>query len=171
MFWKRATVALFLAVVTLFSWSQEITGDIRGVVRDPSGAVVRGASVQVINTDRGSVIRALTTGADGNYVASLLPVGRYKVAVEASGFKKYEANDIVINVNDRRVVNIDLQLGATSQSVTVTEAAAPIDLETPAASGLLTGDQIRELGTVTRNYEQLVSLVPGVSTNLASDQL
>jgi hypothetical protein len=168
---KCSLIGLCFALVAVFAWSQEITGDIRGFVRDPSGAFVSGATVEVINTDRDMVIRAIKTGADGGYVAPLLPVGHYKVVVKAEGFKEYDVRDIVINVNDRRVVDVSLQVGTTSQTVDVTSAPTPVDLETAAASGLVTGTQIRETGILTRNYEQLVSLVPGISSNLASDQL
>jgi uncharacterized surface anchored protein len=67
--------------------TQEITGDIRGIVKDPSGAVISGATVQVINTDRNTTDRTITTGADGAYIAAYLPVGRYKIVVGAPGFK------------------------------------------------------------------------------------
>jgi len=162
---------LFLGLATAFTLAQEITGDIRGIVRDPSGAVVHGADVEVINTDRNSVIRTLKTGADGAYVAPLLPVGHYKITVAAPGFKQYNATDVVLNVSDRRVVDISLTVGGNAQTVSVTEAAEPVNVETATASGLMTGTEIRELGNVTRNYEQLVALQPGIASSLASDQL
>src|SRR6267143_6547977 len=80
---KSFLVGVFFGLATAFTLAQEITGDIRGLVRDPSGAVLSGANVQVINTDRNSVIRSLKTAADGAYVAPLLPVGHYKIAVTA----------------------------------------------------------------------------------------
>jgi hypothetical protein len=168
---KCLLIGLCFHFVASLVLSQEITGDIRGSVRDPSGALVAGATVEVVNTDRDTIVRTLKTGADGSYVAPLLPVGHYKVVVKAVGFKEYVASQIIIDVSDRRVIDINLQVGATSQNVTVTEAPATVDLETATASGLVTGTQIRELGVLTRNYEQLVSLLPGISTNLASDQL
>jgi len=170
MFVKRLLVAVFV-VVSTFTLAQEITGDIRGIVRDQSGAAISGANVEVINTDRNTTIRKLTTDSAGAYVAPLLPVGRYKISVTASGFQQYNATDIVINVNDRRVVDATLSVGANTQTINVTEAAEAINLETATASGLMTGNEIRELSNVTRNYEQLVALQPGISTNLASDQL
>ena len=167
--------ALCLAAIASFivsvAFAQEITGDIRGIVHDPSGAVVRGAKVQVINTDRNTVVRDLTTGIDGSYVAPYLPIGHYKVSVTAKGFSTYTATDIVINVNDRRTVDAKLQIGSESNTVNVQESAVQVNLENASASGLITGTQIRELSIATRNYEQLVSLIPGVSTSLASDQL
>jgi hypothetical protein len=163
-----ATLILSCSALSL---AQEITGDIRGIVRDPSGAVVHGATVQVVNTDRNSAVRTLKTGADGAYVAPLLPVGHYKITVTAPGFQEFDATDIVLDVSERRVVDISLTVGVTTQTVSVTEAPEPIDLETATASGVMTGNEIRELGNVTRNYEQLVVLQPGIESSLASDQL
>jgi hypothetical protein len=167
----QIAATLVILVFTGALIAQEVTGDIRGIVRDPSSAVVPNAKVNIVNTERGSTLRTITTGQDGSYVASTLPVGRYQVVVEAPGFQKYVANNIVVNVNDRRVVDVKLQVGAASQTVNVQEAQAQVDLDTPTAAGLITGTQIRELAINTRNFAQLVALSPGVSTNLASDQL
>jgi hypothetical protein len=170
----RYRVVLLMGALLLgciWAPAQEITGDIRGVVKDSSGAVVTGATVQVINTDRNAVIRETKTGSDGSYVASYLPIGHYKVVVKQQGFKDFTALDIVINVNDHRIIDASLQPGGGAEVVNVVEAAQQVNTENATASGLITGTQIRELSVATRNYEQLVSLVPGVSQNLASDQL
>src|SRR5512142_3192899 len=100
---RCAALFTLLCLLMPLAFAQEITGDIRGTVRDSSGAVVRGAKVQVINTDRNQVVRTLTTGADGAYNVTILPVGHYKVTVDAQGFAPCVANDIVLNLNDRRV--------------------------------------------------------------------
>src|SRR5215469_5304276 len=168
---KRLLTVLFVVCLATVTLAQEITGDIRGIVRDSSGALVSGARVDVVNTDRNTVIRSLTTDASGAYVAPLLPLGHYKLTVTAPGFQQYNATDIVLNVNDRRVIDVTLAVGANTQTVDVVAASEAINLETATASGLMTGNEIRELGNVTRNYEQLVSLQPGISSNLASDQL
>ena len=168
---RVALLAIGVLAVSTLAFTQEITGDIRGVVRDPSGAVVSGANVKVTNTDRNTDIRDLTTGSDGSYVAAYLPIGHYKVTVTAKGFATFTTSDIVINVNDRRTVDAKLQIGSESNTVNVQESPVQVNLENSTASGLISGTQIRELSISTRNYEQLVSLIPGVSTNLASDQL
>src|SRR5207237_7874518 len=109
--WLQLVAALVSALVLAGAGlAQEITGDIRGLVRDPSGAVVSGATVQIINTERGRTERTITTGPDGSYVASPLPVGRYQVVVTTPGFQKHVANNIVLNINDRRVVDAKLQV-------------------------------------------------------------
>ena len=172
---KILSTALMLAFFLFFGFNvvlaQEITGDIRGLVRDPSGAVVAGATVKVINTDRNETIRTLTTGSDGSYVAPYLPVGHYDVVVQASGFNEFVGTGITLNVNDHRIVDVTLQVGAVTSSVKVEEAPITVDLDTSEAAGLIDGTQVRELALPTRNYEQLLVLQPGVSTALASDQL
>ena len=161
----------FLVVSSGFLCAQEITGDIRGFVKDPSGAALSGATVEVMNTDRNTVIRTLKTDASGNYVAAYLPIGHYKVTVKAQGFKQFDAKDLVINVHDRLTVDANLQVGGAAETVSVSESSTQVDLDNATASGLMTGNQVRQLTLVTRNYEQLVAALPGVSTNLASDQL
>lgn len=149
---------------------QEITGDIRGIVKDPSGAVVPRASVKIINTDQGTTIRQITTGHDGSYVGSTLPVGHYQIVVEAPGFQRYVANNIVLNLNDRRVYDISLKVGTAEQQVTVSESPVQVNLDDNTSAGLINGTQIRELSVLSRNFVQLVTLMPGVSQNIATDQ-
>ena len=164
-------VVAMIVLVTAWLAAQEITGDIRGVVKDPTGALIAGAKVSVTNTDRNVVIRTITTGPDGSYVAPYLPVGRYQIAVETQGFKKLVVSDIVLNVNDHRIVDAQMQVGGADQIVNVAESPVGVDLETSEAAGLVSGTQVRELALATRNYEQLLVLQPGVSSALASDQL
>lgn len=164
-------VFFVVACVTALAVAQEITGDIRGAVKDPQGALVAGAKVSVINTDRNATIRTLTTGPDGSYVAPYLPIGRYQIVVEATGFKKLIASDIVLDVNDHRIVDAQLQVGSAGESVNVEESPVAVDLETSQAAGLVNGTQVRELALASRNFSQLLVLQPGVSTALSSDQM
>ncbi|HYG98413.1 MAG TPA: TonB-dependent receptor [Terriglobales bacterium] len=172
---KRAVLMLFLSAIILsltgVVWAQETTGDIRGIVKDPSGAVVAGAKVDVINMDRGTTIRSIKTSSDGAYVAPYLPVGRYQVVVEATGFKKYTAKDITINVNDRRMIDVTLQVGAAGETVNVEDTPVAVDTNTSQAAGLITGTQVRELAVSSRNFVQLVALQPGVTTDMASSNM
>src|SRR5450759_357958 len=99
-FMNRRVVFYLFVIVALtvgFLVAQEITGDIRGVVNDASGALISGAKIDVINTDRNTTIRTLTTGSDGSFVAPYLPVGHYQIVIEAPGFKKFLGNDIILN--------------------------------------------------------------------------
>ena len=162
-----AFVMLLLATVVR---AQEVSGSISGTVKDSSGAFVPGVTVTLTNTDRNQVVRTVKTGAEGNYAAPLLPLGHYSVSAEAPQFKKTTISGIELHVNDRLTINLTLEVGSASQTVTVEAAPLQVDTQSAAATGLINGTQIRELALNTRNYEQLVSLMPGVSYG-SGDQL
>ena len=147
--------------------AQEITGQIRGIVTDGSGAAVAKASITVTSTDRNVVIRTLETDSAGEYAAPFLPVGRYALGVEAKGFKKFVKNKIVVNVSDRLTVDVTLETGAVTETVTVEADPLQVNLQNVAVEGLISGTQVRELPLNNRNYEQLVTLQPGVTSNTA----
>jgi hypothetical protein len=165
----------FLSLVTLAAIgiplaAQDISGTIEGSVLDPSGAAVANAKVTVTNTDRNQTAREITTGPSGTYSAPQIPAGHYALNVEAAGFKTATRKDIVLNVKDDIKVNVYLEVGAVSETVNVQEQAAPVELGTAANSTTIQGSQISGLPLASRNYEQLVSLVPGVTAN-STDEL
>jgi len=169
---KKTTLSIFLLLLWCASavLAQDITGSIAGSVVDASGAGVPGAKVTITSLDRNQVVRTANTDGAGNYSAPLLPVGKYSVSVEAKGFKKATQTDITLNVNDKLTANLKLEVGDVQQEVTVQAAPIAVELQSPVQSTLVNGTQIRELALVTRNYEQLVALMPGVSSS-AVDQL
>ena len=165
--------SLFLSLILVCATAlvaQDITGSISGTVTDASGAGVPGAKVTVTSIDRNQVVRTTATDGSGNYGAPLLAVGNYSVTVEAKGFKKTTQKDITLNVNDKLTVNVKLEVGDVQQEVTVEATPVSVELQSPVQSTVINGTQIRELALVTRNYEQLVALMPGVSSS-AVDQL
>lgn len=162
---------LLLALLTIAASAQNITGLIAGTVKDPSGAVVPNATVTVTNTDTGVTVRTLKTDAGGNYSAPLLPIGHYSVAIEAAGFRKFIQEKIELNVNDKLTVNAELPVGSSGETVTVEANPVQVELQSAAAVGTVTGVQIQELALNTRNYEQLVTLIPGVSSSQTTDQI
>ena len=151
--------------------AQETTGVISGSVTDSSGAVVPNATVTLLNADRNAVIRSVKTDQNGTFSAPLLPIGNYVVKVEASNFKTYEKTGVVLNVNDRLQVNAQLQLGGHQEQVNVQADVLQVQTQDATATGLINGTQVRELSLRSRNYEELVRLMPGVTTDLASDTL
>jgi len=167
-----ASVPLFClsVLVALPLSAQDISGTIEGTVLDPSGSAVANAKVTVTNQLRNQVVRTITTGDSGAYAAPFSPVGTYSVKVEAPGFKTATISDIALNVNDDLKINVNLQLGAVAESVDVKEQTDTVDLATAANSSTIEGTQVRELMLSTRNYEQLVSLAPGVTAN-STDEL
>jgi hypothetical protein len=114
-------------------------------------------------------MRELKTSRDGSYAATYLQVGHYSIVVTAPGFAQFVASDIVLNVADHRIFDIMLQLAGARNSILVADSSALAN--TPEAASLMTGTQIRELSVSSRNFVQLVALQPGVTTDLASDNL
>jgi hypothetical protein len=112
--------AVFLLSSTLSA--QQITGSIRGTVIDPSGAVVRDGLITATHIETG-LSRTGRTDHDGNYVLLELPVGHYRLEVEAKSFQKYVQEGISLNVNETLSVPVHLVVGAETQKILVTADA------------------------------------------------
>src|SRR5258708_4138578 len=158
-------------MIVSLSWGKNITGSISGTVTDSSDAVVSGAAVTIVNTDTGVTVRTVKTDSSGNYSAPLLPIGHSRVTSGAGGFSKCVGQGLELNVNDKLAINAKLQVGGATEEVTVEGNPLQVDLLSATATGVVTGLQIRELSLTTRNYEQVVTLVPGVSSSATSSQL
>src|SRR5437762_3870864 len=149
------------------AFGQDNTGTFNGTIKDTGGAVVKGATITVEDQEKKIVVRTATSGDVGEYSLPNLPVAVYAVTVEATGFKKAVLTDIKLDVNARRTVDITLEAGNISEVVTVAADPVTVELTTPTASTLISGDQVRELSINNRNFVQLVTLAPGVSNDLA----
>ena len=126
-----ALVCAFLSI-SFVCHAQESRGSITGTVTDPANAVVPGGEVDVRNTGTG-VVNRLTTNQLGYFEADSLIPGSYSITVQAPGFKTLVQSGITLNTGDRLAVNITVQIGEASQSVTV-NSDAPL-LETTNAAG------------------------------------
>lgn len=166
---------LILALAILFCLSatalaQEINGNISGTVKDSAGAAVKGAAVTVTDVGQKLVVRTTQTDDDGNFSAPNLPATVYDVTVEAPGFKKTIQTKVKVDVGKTRTVDVALEAGNIAEVVTVEAVPLAVQLTTPTASTVVSGDQVRELSLNNRNWVQLVALAPGVSNDL-SDQV
>ncbi len=145
------------------SFGQVAGGTIQGTVSDPSGAVIKGAQVVVVDGSTG-VTRATSTTAAGYYsIPNLLP-GRYNLSVTASGFAEAKASNVLVTVGAQQAVNLTLPLAGSSQTVQVAANSADIDVTTSTLNGEVSGEAIRELPLNGRDWTQLATLQPGVST-------
>jgi hypothetical protein len=171
--WVRGAVWVVLLMVgSVLARAQEVSGSISGTVVDATGASVSGAVVTLTNTDRAYVERTLKTNKAGFYTAGSLPLGNYSVTVAMQGFKTFTETGIVLNANDALKVDGKLAVGSATETVTVVATEAQVNLENGMSEGLVTGTQVRELVLNSRNYEQLLTLQPGVSYGSATnDQL
>ena len=153
---------LFLMVCTASLYAQAGIGAIAGVVRDPSGSTVPGATVVISNESKGIRRSIETTGAGVFNAGSLVPASGYAVEVDKAGFAKFQANDIIVEVGG--TVNLDVQLALSTATTSVNvEAAAPIVEESKSGvSDLVNQLQIDNLPINGRRADTFVLLTPGV---------
>src|SRR5260370_4893022 len=171
---KRRILHLFLCAllallcIPLTSLAQD-TGSITGTVRDVSGSVVPGADVQVSSAAI-RLTRTITTNSDGDYLAGALATGTYEISVTAKGFKSFTAKGIILQVAEKKRLDVPLQLGEISEKVIVEGVSvAQVETQSSDLSGVVTGKEISQLELNGRSFVQLVALVPGVSNQTGQD--
>ncbi|MGB9361620.1 MAG: carboxypeptidase-like regulatory domain-containing protein, partial [Candidatus Sulfotelmatobacter sp.] len=140
---------------------QQITGSIQGTVLDPTGAVVRSASVIAKQTETG-LTRAAVTDHQGAYVLIELPIGHYELEVHAQGFQQYLQQGISLDVNETATISIRLKLGADTQQVEVMANAALVQSTVSSLGQTVMEHEILDLPLDGRNFSQLGLLQPGV---------
>src|SRR5689334_3210756 len=131
----RLSVFLFACVIGLYA--QDTRGKISGTVTDPQAAPIVGAAVTVTNTDT-NVSTPLSTNESGYYEAPLLIPGGYRVTVEAPGFKKTVRSNLVLAMREEIRADIQLEVGAVSESITITAESPILDTSTVATGKVLT---------------------------------
>jgi len=158
---------LFIAVVVLILgssrpvWAQYNAG-IQGTVTDNSGAAVPNAKITVTNQAT-NVSAETTTSASGFYEVGQLPPGNYTVTVEATGFQKNQTSDVLVLAEQIRGVNIALQVGQVTQTVTVNGSTTPLlQTENATISGTLTSQEVQRLPSFGRDPYELLRLAPGI---------
>ena len=152
---------LLLVLTTGVSFAQFETAEVLGTVRDASQQVVAKATVMLTNQETG--VEAKTTTDDaGNYDFFNVKVGRYTVTVEATGFSKFSSTDIAVTVNARQRVDAVLQVGAVTETVTVSEQASAVETDTSEHSQVIGTHAIAELPLNGRQYSSLALLATNV---------
>ena len=139
--------------------------NIVGTVTDSSGAVLPNAQITITDASNGFV-HTTTTNNTGNFSLPGLPNGTYQVTAEVPGFSKFVRNDVAVNVNETARVDVKLQPGEVSQSVTVEAQALQVQADTSDISQTIIGQQITNIATNGRNVLQLTELVPGAASNM-----
>jgi len=154
-------VLAFLLVVAPLRLCAQISGAILGTVHDPTGAVISGANVIVVNTDR-SWERHTVTDNVGSYRVSNLTVGIYSVSVSQAGFREITISNLTLNVGQERVQDIVLQVGDVNSRVDVQAQTEDLmTLTSSQRSSVVTKTQVTELPVVERDVTRLVLLSPG----------
>ena len=154
---KLTFLAIALAATAFAQNSNQ--GTIVGAVTDPSGATVPGASVTIRSLDMGSVRTAVAPS--GDYRADALPPGTYELAAEAKGFKRSVISPVKLDVGQIMRLDIRLEVGQVTESVTVSAAVAPINTESPALGEVMDNTLVEQLPMNGREFLELGALLPG----------
>jgi Carboxypeptidase regulatory-like domain len=164
--WLVVFLVSVLWVPSLLSQSAS-TGALAGTVKDSSGAVIPNATVTAISVDTGQM-RTTMTGADGAYKFSLLPPGNYQVKAEAAGFGTVEIPSATVSVTETAVLDVALQVGTQTQSVTVQGEVETLQTTSSALGSVATARTVTEIPLNTRNYTNLLAFSTGVSGNVSN---
>jgi len=163
---RRLCIVVWASVLVLMgpgaAPAQESRGTIAGRVADSLDAGIPNAKVIITNVDTG-VETALETNERGAYIAPLLNPGNYRIAAEHQGFKRFSRSGIALSVNDNLQIDIRLELGDITQSITVVDAP-PLVQSADASLGLMVGNkELTELPIAHGNPYLLIALAPGTT--------
>src|SRR5262245_3057193 len=147
-----------------FGQASSGTGSISGAVTDPSGAVLPGAEVTVRNTGT-NVSRALITNEAGRYEVVALQPGDYEIAASMAGFSKLVRNGITVSVGQKAVVDLQLQISASSEVVTVTENTAAVETDKTDVSTNINLNDMKNLPLNGRRWDSFVLTTPGATND------
>ena len=153
-----ATLALLAPAVS----AQEARGRIAGRVVDAGNAVIQGATVKVINVAMGTTL-TMRSNEDGFYQAPYLIPGTYQIIVEASGFRRYVREDILVQVNDNIQIDIELQVGTVDQTLTVNTDIPLLNTTSASMGTVVDSRRVAELPIPHGEPFKLIGLAPGVS--------
>jgi hypothetical protein len=166
-FWKMVASSLFMAVFTGMMFAQGgATGAVGGVVQDASGAVIANAKVSVVSEATGEVLRVVTSDTSGLFTATLLPVGNYTVEVNAAGFPDTKFPGVVVRITETTRMTALMKVSTVKEVVEVQSQVEQVNT-TDATTGQSLGAQtITDLPLATRNFQQLLTLSTGASSDL-----
>ena len=160
---KLVTAGLVLTCALTFSlYSQGVNGKIEGVLRDPQGAMIPGATVSVIHLDTGAT-KTIHSDKSGNFSLIQLPIGKYRLIVEAKNFAKYVREPLTLNINDTLRLVMDLKLGSPQEIIEVNSDAPLVEVAGTAVGKVTTTREILDLPLNGRNFTQLGVLQAGAA--------
>ena len=164
---KPASIAFFIFLILTFvahsstTVSAQVGGSLTGTVKDPSGGVVPGVSVTATNTVLGTMFTDRTDGR-GCTRFPKLPVGRYDVTFQIDGFKPQKRTGIDVDADSALQINVTLELGEQSETVTVSVNAIRVDTVSTQLGEVVPSTTMTSLSLNGRSYTDLLSIQPGV---------
>jgi hypothetical protein len=169
---RRCILSCLILLLALFSMplhAQFETASVLGFVRDSSGKPIPDSKVQLVNISTGTAVTA-TTDNQGQYQFTDVHVGQYKVDATAGGFNESVTEPFTVAVNARQRVDVSLQPGSVSQTITVSDSASQLETETSETGTAISQTEVRNLPLNGRAYADLATLVPGVRRNTLENQ-
>ncbi|HYB95893.1 MAG TPA: carboxypeptidase regulatory-like domain-containing protein [Vicinamibacterales bacterium] len=148
--------------------AQQGTSELRGKVADAQGGALPGVTVLLTNQANGTV-RETISGADGSFIASGMIPGRYTVAAELTGFKKFERRDVVLEVGRTTSLDVPLEVGGIEETVSVTAESPIVDLTSKEIGGNITSETLVKLPSVNGNFVGFVGLLPGIVPSVSTE--
>ena len=165
----RALVVVLLSLIFSTSlFSQSTGGRLLGRVADPSGAVLAGVKVTLVNEATGAD-RSVTTNESGDYVFLEVPPAAYRVEFEQAGFKKNLRKDVTVEINQVLTLNMTMQLGEAREVVEVTSEAPLVETTSTQLGAVVNERAVSQLPLNSRDTYQLLSLQPGVQSQTGTD--
>ncbi len=167
---RPLSLLILIVLLGVLPGFAQYSSNIQGVVSDPAGAAINGASVVLRNADTGVSVTT-TTSDSGNYRFSSLPPGNYAVSAEAKGFRKTESN-FVLETSETKGINLALPIASADQTVTVEVNAPLVDTDDSRLQATLSADTVRDLPSANRNLWDILAVTPGVvgvGTRLAGE--
>src|SRR5215469_9125615 len=152
---------VFMLAVGILSHAQTETGSIYGTIVDPTGAVVPGVSVRLIDTDR-DTHTDIRTDKRGIYTFAVVHPGHYELEMEKTGFKILRLTGITVNVQDNLEQNFKLDVGSASETITVTANATNVNTTDGTVSTVVDRTFADNIPLNGRSFQTLIMLTPGV---------
>lgn len=161
------SVAAATFLVALPVSAQQGTGDLRGQVVDQQGAALPGTSIVVRHQESG-LFRETVSGGDGTFFFSGMTPGVYEITAELSSFKRYQARDVRIEVGKTAQINIVLEVGGLTESVTVSAEAPLVDTSSKEIGGNITAQEFVDTPSLNRNFAGYLGMLPGVVATISA---
>lgn len=160
----------FISLMALFAVgisAQTSTATLSGTVTDENDASIIGATVTILNTETG-IKRTAVTNEDGRFTIPLLQPSKYQLTVTQTNFAPFEANELVLNTNDNRLINIRLRAGNINEKVVVEASTVEVDT-TPAVATTVDQNMVERIPLNGRTIQNLIALTPGAVTFQANN--
>jgi hypothetical protein len=173
---RVARVGMLLCGLLLFLessprlFSQTSTGSLSGIVRDESGAVITSAKITLTDIET-NVGRTTESNTLGYYSFPLLPPAVYRLEADRPGFKHFVRQSVKLDVGQATAIDVALQIGSASETVTVTDAPPPLDTESSSLGQVIDNKRLVDLPINGRNSYGFAALVPGVRASAMFQQV